>query len=90
MPTHHLLIKGKVQGVFYRASAKKVAEKLNMTGWIKNTDGGNVEAMVTGNREQLDQFIFWCKKGPEKAQVSDVIVTEKNAAMFKDFKVIRG
>lgn len=90
MPTIHLLIKGKVQGVFYRATAKKIAGKLDLTGWIRNTGEGDVEAMVTGNQDQLDQFISWCKKGPEKAQVTDVTVTPEDESAFKDFEVIRG
>jgi acylphosphatase len=49
MITVHLLIEGEVQGVFYRATAKEIADKLGITGWIKNTWEGNVEAMVTGN-----------------------------------------
>ncbi len=76
MPTIHLLIKGKVQGVFYRATSKKIADKLNLTGWIKNTINDNVEATVTGDQEQLQQFINWCKNGPEKAKVEDVVVTK--------------
>ena len=90
MPTAHLLIKGEVQGVFYRATAKKVADKLGLKGWIKNTRDGNVEAAVTGGEKELLEFIDWCKKGPEKAQVEDVNVTWENETAFKDFEVIRG
>ena len=90
MPTIHLLIKGEVQGVFYRATAKKIADKLNVTGWIKNTKAGDVEAIATGSQQQLDEFINWCKKGPEKAKVEDVIVTQEKETSFNDFEVIRG
>ena len=89
MPTIHLLIKGKVQGVFYRATAKKIADKLQLTGWIKNTKDGDVEVAATGNEEQLKVFINWCKKGPEKAKVEDVIVTPKTETHFNDFKIVR-
>lgn len=88
--TIHVLIKGKVQGVFYRATAKKIADNLNLTGWIKNTDEGNVEAMITGTQEQVNEFIGWCKKGPEKANVTDVKVTEEKETSFTEFEVIRG
>ncbi|MDB5200262.1 MAG: acylphosphatase [Chitinophagaceae bacterium] len=90
MPTIHLLVKGDVQGVFYRATAKKVADKFNITGWVKNTKDGDVEVIATGGEEQLQQFINWCKKGPEKAQVTDVIVSHKSEIIFDDFEVIRG
>ncbi len=88
MPTIHLLIKGEVQGVFYRATAKKIAQKLKVTGWIKNKDG-NVEAMVTGTQEQLNEFIKWCRQGPEKAKVEDVIVAEQKETSFTDFEIVR-
>lgn len=90
MPTLHLTIKGKVQGVFFRATAKKIAEKLNIRGWIKNTDEGNVEAMISGDEKQIEEFIKWCGQGPEKAKVEDVIVTPEKEITFIDFEVIRG
>ena len=69
MPTIHLLIEGKVQGVFYRATAKQIATQLGLTGWIKNTKDGNVEATVSGDELQLQNFAKWCKQGPDKAEV---------------------
>ena len=89
MPTFHLLIKGKVQGVFYRATAKEVADETGITGWIKNTDEGDVEAVVTGNEKQLQLFVTWCRHGPRRATVLEVISTEKEKTIFKDFAVIR-
>lgn len=90
MPTKHLLIKGKVQGVFYRATAKDVAGKLGITGWIKNTEDGHVEAMVTGPELQLAQFINWCKQGPSRAVVASVGEKEVAGEIFDGFRVIRG
>lgn len=89
MPTYHLLIKGKVQGVFYRASAKEAADKKGVTGWVRNTPEGDVEAVVSGTEEQLKQFISWCKKGPSWAKVTDVITTQQEETRFKDFSVKR-
>lgn len=89
MPTVHLLIKGEVQGVFYRATAKEIADKLGVTGWIKNKWDGNVEALATGHEESLQKFIEWCRQGPKKAEVTDVIVTKKEETTFNNFSVIR-
>ncbi len=89
MLTYHLLIKGEVQGVFYRATAKKVADELGVTGWIKNTQEDDVEAVVTGTEEQLNKFIAWCKKGPAMAKVTDVIAAEQEKIKFEDFSVRR-
>ncbi len=89
MPTMQLLIKGKVQGVFYRATAKKVAEELGIKGWIKNTKDNNVEAVITGTEEQVHQFIKWCKQGPPRAGVSDVIATKVDDENFNGFEIVR-
>jgi acylphosphatase len=88
MPTFNLLIKGKVQGVFYRASASEKANELGLGGWIKNRTGGDVEAVVTGSEEALQQFIHWCKKGPRWAKVSDVIVSSTQEINFDGFRVV--
>ena len=89
MSTVHLLIKGKVQGVFYRATAKDVAEELQLTGWVKNTGDGHVEAIATGTDEQLQQFIDWCKQGPPRAVVTDVEIRPQDEQGFEAFKVVR-
>jgi acylphosphatase len=89
MPTIHLHITGKVQGVFYRASAKETAETLKLTGWIKNKKDNSVEARVTGDEMQLNKFIDWCKIGPEKAKVENVIIIKKEEIHFDNFVIVR-
>ncbi len=88
MLTVHLLIKGKVQGIFYRASARKVAGEHKLTGWIKNTEEGFVEAVATGSDEQINTFVDWCRKGPTLAQVSEVIVSDIRHQHFSDFLIV--
>lgn len=90
MPTVHIKISGKVQGVFFRASGREVAEKLGLTGWIKNTEDGNVEALATGSEAQLGEFTEWCKAGPEKAIVTHVEITAQEEQLFSGFGVVRG
>lgn len=89
MKTYHLLISGKVQGVFYRASAKRVAGENGIYGWIKNTPEGFVEAVITGDATLIDTFIKWCKSGPKGAQVDNVVITNQDFLEFDDFKIIR-
>jgi acylphosphatase len=89
MSTLHIIVKGKVQGVFYRASAKEKAEELTLTGWVKNTPDGAVEIMVSGKEEEVRQFIDWCLQGPPMARVSEVIDSKVNEAIFDSFTVIR-
>lgn len=89
METVHLLISGKVQGVFFRQAAAGIAQTLHITGWIKNTNDAKVEAIVTGNKEEVKKFIAWCHAGPEKASVEDVAVSKQPDAIFQKFDVIR-
>lgn len=89
MTTIHIIIKGKVQGVFYRDTAQKLADKLGLTGWIKNTKDGNVEAMVSGDNIELDQFVQWCKLGSEKAKVEDVSFDTVEDKQFTGFTIKR-
>ncbi len=88
MPTFHLLITGKVQGVFYRASAKEKALMLGISGWIKNTKEGAVEAIITGSQENIETFIDWCKQGPRHAIVENVIVKPSEPQTFKTFSIV--
>ena len=83
------MIKGKVQGVYYRIAAKDEADKLGITGWVKYISEGRVEIMATGNEEQLLQFTEWCRKGPEKAVVTNVIVTPLSEETFDEFMVVQ-
>ena len=89
MQTVHLLISGKVQGVFFRESARKLAEKLKVKGWIKNRHDKKVEALVSGDENDVNDFIEWCKKGPERAIVKEVIVSNHADTYFEKFEVIR-
>jgi acylphosphatase len=90
MPTIQLLVKGRVQGVFYRATAQEVAQKIGLGGWIRNTGEGDVEALVTGNEDQLQQFIQWCHKGPSEAIVTSVDVLPQPDQVFDGFRIRRG
>ncbi len=89
MPTVHLIIKGKVQGVFFRATAKEKANEYGILGWIKNTKDNNVEATITANADKLNKFINWCKTGPQKSSVSEVIVSPVTEIVFEKFEIVR-
>lgn len=89
MKTIQLTIKGKVQGVFYRATAKDVADLLGIKGWVKNLPDNNVEIRATASEELLQKLIHWCKQGPPKARVEDVIVEELRLEEFSGFRIIR-
>jgi acylphosphatase len=85
----HLLVQGKVQGVFFRATAKEMAELLQLKGWVKNTPAGEVEIKAYGERERVQKFIDWCKKGPPRAVVTNVQVSEMEEYSYDSFQVVR-
>lgn len=90
MPTVHLLIKGKVQGVFYRQTAREVAKDIGITGWVRNTPDGDVEITATGSKEALQSYIDWCHEGPAMAKVTGVQITAVDEQPFDTFEVKRG
>ncbi|GJL77039.1 MAG: hypothetical protein NPINA01_00280 [Nitrospinaceae bacterium] len=71
----HIVVRGRVQGVWYRGSAQARASELNLTGWARNCPDGTVEIHAEGGREQLDQFIEWCRNGPPAAEVAGLDTT---------------
>jgi acylphosphatase len=82
------MIKGKVQGVFYRVSAKEAADNLDITGTVKNTREGNVEITAVGSNENIDKLINWCHRGPSRAKVDDVEVRDLPIQQFNSFDII--
>ncbi|HBQ20633.1 MAG: acylphosphatase [Deltaproteobacteria bacterium GWA2_38_16] len=84
----HLIISGHVQGVFFRANAKKIADSLSLTGWARNLPSGQVEIYIMGEFNPVQKMINWCHEGPERAEVTEVEVTwDKNLGDFTSFEV---
>ena len=72
MRTQRLLIHGRVQGVWFRESMCREAERLGVTGWVRNTPDGAVEAVVQGPDEAVDALISWAHAGPPQARVDRI------------------
>lgn len=68
----HLIVRGRVQGVFYRASAAREAKRLGLTGWVKNRQDGAVEMVIEGEEDQVKDFLSWAQHGPSTARVEGV------------------
>jgi len=84
----NIMIHGSVQGVFFRAKAKRIAEGLGLKGYAKNMPEGTVEIVAEGPEDKLKELISFCKKGPEAAEVSKVDVEFSEASNeFKGFEV---
>jgi len=85
----HVLISGKVQGVWLRANAKDKARQLNIKGWVRNLPDGRVEAVFQGEKEMVEEMIKWCHKGPPLAEVENVEVEWKEPEEeFEDFSIL--
>ena len=83
----HVLIFGRVQGVFFRANTLEKAVSLGLKGWVRNVHTGEVEAVFEGEEEKVKEMIEWCKKGPPGCRV-DKIETKfyEYRGEFEDFK----
>ena len=81
----HLMIEGRVQGVGFRYEMTRQARQLNVTGWVRNTRDGKVEAVVDGPPDRVDAIIAWARRGPAAARVTDVQVSE-NAGSYDEFE----
>ncbi len=88
----HLLIFGKVQGVFYRIETKKRADELGLSGWVRNTSDGGVEIVARGEEKSLRKLIDWCRSGPERAVVErvDVVWMDEGENELSDSKTLIG
>ena len=69
------MVRGRVQGVWFRGSAQTLATELDLAGWARNCPDGTVEIHAEGDRAKLDEFVEWCRKGPPSADVTGVDVT---------------
>jgi acylphosphatase len=85
----HVIISGRVQGVWFRANTKNKAEQLGITGWVRNTDDGKVEALFEGEENALEEMLEWCNNGPPMAKVKDVKVQRHPASDEYDAFVIK-
>jgi acylphosphatase len=89
MKTVSIIVSGKVQGVFYRQSTKQLATALEIKGQVRNMRDDTVEIIATGTDEQIEKLVKWCRVGPPKAEVADVVVREIPQQSFDKFTINR-
>ncbi len=89
LKTIKIVVKGKVQGVFFRKHTQEKAQILGVKGYVKNAFDGSVEVIATGDHSSLKKLIDWVKKGPTMARVDLVeIIALPIVKGFDDFKII--
>lgn len=84
----HLIIEGRVQGVFFRHHTYRKAMELGVTGWVKNRWDGTVEAVFEGEKDRVDRIVQWCYRGPSEARVTRIdLQWEDYKGEFDDFRI---
>lgn len=85
----HLVVRGRVQGVFFRASAQREARQLGLTGWVKNRNDGAVELVAEGEEDQVKDLLAWAQSGPSTARVDRVETRWRSyTGEFPDFRIL--
>lgn len=83
-----LVVRGRVQGVFFRASSQREAKRLGLTGWVKNRNDGSVEMLAEGEEESLKELIAWSHRGSGASRVDKVDVRWRSfSGEFFDFRI---
>lgn len=84
----HYWVTGKVQGVFFRANTQQTAEKLGITGWVRNASDGRVEVLACGTEQQLASFETWLRQGPPRARVDDLQIEVHSVQECTGFQIL--
>jgi acylphosphatase len=87
LQTISITVSGRVQGVFYRQSAREKALAIGAKGKVMNLPDGNVQIIATGTKEQVEKLLEWCKQGPRKAIVTDINFQELPLQLFDSFYI---
>lgn len=91
MSVKHINIKvtGKVQGVFFRASTKAVADQMGVKGLVKNEKDGSVYIEAEADKTTLEMFVEWCNEGPDKSNVENITVVDGELKNYRNFEVVK-
>lgn len=85
----HLIVRGRVQGVYFRASTQREARRLGLGGWVKNRPDGSVEILAEGEEIAIRELFGWAQKGPTAARVERVDTRWRSfTGDFSDFRIL--
>jgi acylphosphatase len=84
----HVVVHGRVQGVFFRDTARRMAQSRGLSGWVLNTPQGAVEAVFEGEPDAVESMIRWCHEGPRNALVERVEATAEEPEGLTDFRIL--
>lgn len=89
MKSLQMIVSGRVQGVFFRASTKAVADQMGVKGLIKNLPDGTVYIEAEADEFIMQDFIDWCKYGPDDARVDDISIKEIDLKNYRNFDILK-
>jgi acylphosphatase len=85
----HLIVRGRVTGVFFRAATQREARRLGITGWVRNRPDGNVEIVAEAEEDAIKEMVSWAQHGPSAARVEDVDIRWRGyTGEFSDFRIV--
>jgi acylphosphatase len=82
------VVHGRVQGVFFRDTARRMARSHGLVGWVRNTPEGTVEAVFEGEADAVESMLRWCEEGPRGATVERVDVTNEEPEGLAEFRIV--
>jgi acylphosphatase len=84
-----LFVRGRVQGVFFRAATQREARRLGIVGWVKNRNDGSIELLAEGEEDAIKEIIGWAQRGPSAARVENVDVRWRGyTGEFAEFRIV--
>lgn len=89
MKAYSIEVRGKVQGVYYRVSAKEKADGLGVYGWVKNEPDGSVLLHVEGEESKIKAMFNWCRQGPRFSRPGPLMMFETHVEGYEDFEIRR-
>ena len=87
MKSVHLIVSGRVQGVFFRDNTRRKATELGLNGYAENLEDGNVEVVAQGDEEKINELVEFIKKGPGIAKVENIQIKNKKLEKFDKFEI---
>ena len=88
MSALRMIIQGSVQGVYFRAQARKKEQELGLTGWVRNNADGSVEIHAEGEEAALKELEEWCHRGPPRARVERIDVEKVIEQNYPTFEIL--
>ena len=84
----HVVVRGRVQGVFFRDTCRREARERGVSGWVRNTPDGAVEAVFEGDPTDVETMVAWCRVGPDLSRVDAVEVREVSLEGEREFRIV--